>query len=190
MLNRILEMPVSTAIIFVWIVVWILVLTNKNIIQVFCGKGISNIGKEYYRLFSAGLTHKSIIHLIANVCAMFWIGYLYEDYIGSIKFLLIGLFCNIAAQALFMFVYRDVTESIGGSGYNFALCGFGLTMQLFEPDFPKITLGTWSGNWIVVSLIGGNIPGLSFMNITTVLFHMFAFVLGACAALLCRSLRI
>ena len=56
--------------------------------------------------------------------------------------------------------------------------------QFLAPDFPKITFGTWSGNWLIIYLSAGNIPMLSFMNITTGVFHVMAFVLGIGAAFL------
>ena len=185
MLKDVAKMPVSMAIILAWIIVWVLVVTNKNVLPAMCGKGITQIDNQYYRFFTAGLTHQHIIHLLFNVGAIFWIGYLYEKHIGSIKFLLIAVLCAIACQVIFLCIYSNVTDSIGGSGYNFALLGFGLAMQFLVPDFPKITFGTWSGNWLIIYMILGNIPMLSFMNITTIVFHLIAFAIGACAALIC-----
>ena len=185
MLSKLAKMPISLTIIIVWVIVWLLVISNKNILPILGGKGIAQLGNQYYRFFTAGVVHKNVVHLIFNACAMFWIGYLYENHIGSIRFLLIAILCAIACQAIFMCIYSNALESIGGSGYIFALIGFGLTMQFLSPGFPKITFGTWSGNWLIISAVLGNIPVLSFMNITTVIVHLIAFALGACAALVC-----
>ena len=54
-------------------------------------------------------------------------------------------------------IWNMVVESLGGSGYNFALCGFALAMQLLVSDFPKMTFDTWSGNWLISYLIMSNI---------------------------------
>lgn len=78
MLNRIAKQPVSVIMCLAWIVVWVFVVSNDSILPALCGKGIKHIGNQYYRLFTAGLVHTNIVHMIANVCAMFWIGYLYE----------------------------------------------------------------------------------------------------------------
>ncbi len=188
MLNRVAKQPVSLMICLAWIVVWVLVVTNKNTLDVMCGKGIKHVGNQYYRFLTAGLTHTHFLHMAANVCAMFFIGYLYEQRVGSVKFLLIGIICAIACQVIFLAIYSNATENFGGSGYNYALCGFALTMQFLVPDFPKMTLDTWSGSWLIYSLIIGNIPFLSFMNGTTVIFHAIAFVLGIGAALVYRML--
>ena len=188
MLNKLIKQPASLIICLAWIIVWILVVTNKNTLGIVCGKGIRQVGNQYYRFFTAGLTHTHILHMLANVCAMFWIGYLYEQRLGSVRFFLIAIFCAIASQVIFLGIYSDATENFGGSGYNFALCGFGLTMQFLAPDFPRITYGTWSGNWLIYSLIIGNIPILSFMNGTTVIFHAIAFAIGMGVAFVYRIL--
>ena len=185
MIKEIIKMPISITIMLTWIIVWALVVTNKNVLPAMCGKGISVVGNEYYRFFTAGLTHFHVLHMLFNVIAMFWIGYLYENYIGSITFLLIAVICAVATQVIFLCIYSGATESIGGSGYNFAFIGFGLTMQFLSPSFPKITFGTWSGNWLIISAILGNFPIFSFMNITTFIFHLIAFALGVCAAFVC-----
>ena len=188
MLSRIAKQPVSVIICLVWIVVWIFVVSNNSILPALCGKGIRQIGNQYYRLFTAGLVHTNIVHMIANVCAMLWIGYLYEKHLGSVKFLLVGVICAVACQVIFLAIYSNATENFGGSGYNFALCGFALAMQLLVPDFPKLTFGTWSGNWLIIYLIASNIPVLSFMNITTTVFHIIAFAVGMGTAFVFRLL--
>lgn len=189
MINRISKMPGAIIIIVVWIIVWCLV-TTKNIAPALSGKGISHIGKEYYRFFTAGITHTNFIHLIVNVCAMFWIGYLYEHKIGTVEFIGIGVICAVISQVIFLCIYRNATESIGGSTYCFALCGFGLAMQFFVPEFPKMQFGTWSGSWLIIYLIASNIPVLSFMNVTTVVIHIIAFAVGIFAAVFYRILGI
>ena len=172
----------------VWIIVWVFVVSNDSILPALCGKGIKHIGTQYYRLFTAGLVHTNIVHMIVNVCTMFWIGYLYEQRLGSVKFLLVGVICAVVCQVVFLTIYSSTTESFGGSGYNFALCGFALAMQLLVPDFPKLTFGTWSGNWCIIYLITSNIPVLSFMNITTTVFHIIAFAVGMGTAFIFRML--
>ena len=181
MLKRLSAMPGTVAIILLWAAVWVLVITT-NCAPVLSGKGISNVGSEYYRFFSAGLTHINLIHLFANVSAMFWVGYIYEHSLGTMKFLAIGTFCAVLSLVIFLCIYRNAEGVIGGSVYNFALCGLGLTLQFLAPEFPKITLGTWSGNWLAIYLIVSNIPFLSFMNITTVILHAIAFATGIVVA--------
>ena len=121
---------------------------------------------------------------------MFWIGYLYEERTGSVRFVLLGIACAVISQMIFLCIYRDTLQSVGGSAYNFALCGFGLTMQFLVPGFPKMKFGTWSGNWLIIYLIASNIPVLSFMNVTIIIFYMIAFVVGVAAAFVCWLLGV
>ena len=121
---------------------------------------------------------------------MFWIGYLYEERTGSVRFVLLGIAFAVISQMIFLCIYRDTLQSVGGSAYNFALCGFGLTMQFLVPGFPKMKFGTWSGNWLIIYLIASNIPVLSFMNVTIIIFYMIAFVVGVAAAFVCWLLGV
>lgn len=181
-------MPVALAIMFIWLVIWMLTLANEHIAPALCGNGIAKTGNEYYRFLTAGLVHTDIIHLLANASAMFWIGFLYEHRVGSLRFFAVGAVCAVLAQVVFLCVFRNAEGSIGGSALNFALCGFALTLQIILPDFPKMRFGTWSGSWLIIYLIAANIPVLPFMNITTLVIHAIAFVFGGIAALACYLL--
>lgn len=188
-INRILKMPGTMLLILVWVAVWCLV-TWRNLAPVLSGKGLAQMGNEFYRFVTAGLTHTNFFHLLANVCAIFWIGYLYEKQMGTGKFLLIGFVCATVSQILFLSLYRNTTDSIGGSGYCFALCGFGIAMHLLAPEFPKIQFGTWSGSWLMIYLIAGNLPILPFVSGTTVVFHAVSFGTGAVMAIILHVLGI
>ena len=181
MIKKLSSMPASLIVIAVWVAVWIYVSTTNSAPKL-CGKGISNIGGEFYRFLTAGLTHTSVIHLLVNVSAMFWVGYLYEQRLGSTRFLLISILCAVITQVVFLTIYRNADGSVGGSIVNFALCGFGLAMQFLIPDYPKIQLGTWSGNWLTIYLVVSNIPVLSFMSGSTIVIHAIAFGIGIIAA--------
>ncbi len=189
MLKRLPEMPATIGIMVLWVILYILNLF-WSISPHLCGKGISKIDGEYYRFFTAGLIHTHWPHLLINCSAMLWVGYLFERRLGSWQFLLIAVLCAVAAQVIFLCIFCNAQGSIGGSCYPYALCGFGLVMSFLIPDFPKIRLGTWSGNWLAVYLIGANFPILPFMDWTAAVFHGIAFLLGAAAALLCWSVGI
>ena len=179
--------PGTLMVICFWLLIWLLAIT-KDIAPILEGKGFSKVGYEHYRFFTAGLTHTHFLHLCFNVAAMFWIGHLYEERLGTIRFLITGVLCAVFAQVIFLCIYHSIESSIGGSVYTYALCGFGLTLQFLIPGFPKLTLGTWSGNWLVISMILSNFPILSFMDVSTFFVHLIAFVVGIVAAFLSWSL--
>ena len=192
LLCRIAKMPVSLAVIFVWITMWILVVCKKDVLAALAGKGAAQIGSQYYRLFTGWLLHKHVVHLLANVSALFWIGLVYENGTGSVRYLLIGLICVVLCAIVLSFIYRNASECIGGSSFTYALLGFGLTMQFIAPGFPKLALGTWSGNWLMIYAIASNNPirisKLPFVDAATIVTHIIAFAFGAAAALVCRLL--
>jgi hypothetical protein len=74
MLNRIAKQPVSLMICLAWIVVWVFVVTNKNTLDILCGKGIKQIGNQYYRFFTAGLTHTHIFICLQMYVQCFGLG--------------------------------------------------------------------------------------------------------------------
>ena len=39
MIKEIIKMPISITIMLTWIIVWALVVTNKNVLPAMCGKG-------------------------------------------------------------------------------------------------------------------------------------------------------
>ena len=159
---------------------------------------------EKYRFLHAGLTRKTVKDFDTVVCvdvasqsmlpqefSQYAIA-LRIDHHGSASSFTEHELVDPAAGACGEIVY-DVLMEMGvalDKGYNFALCGFALAMQLLVPDFPKLTFGTWSGNWLIISLILGNIPFLSFMNITTIIFHAIAFVLGIGIAFIYRGIGV
>ena len=189
LLNRMTKMPVSLAIIVVWIALWILVVCKKDVLSTLAGRGAAKIGNQYYRFFTGWLLHKHIVHLLANVSALFWIGLVYENHMGSVRYLLVGLICTALCAVVYSFIYRNASECIGGSSFTFALLGFGSTMQFLVPGFPKLALGTWSGNWLLIYAIAGNNPFrisiLPFVDAATIVTHLIAFAFGILTALGC-----
>lgn len=192
LLYKMTKMPVSLSIMFVWIAMWILVVCKKDVLPTLAGRGAAQIGNQYYRFFTGWLLHKNVVHLLANVSALFWIGLVYENGTGSVRYLLVGLICAVLCAIVLSFIYRNSSECIGGSSFTYALLGFGLTMQFIAPGFPKLALGTWSGNWLLVYAIASNNPirisKLPFVDAATIVTHIIAFALGAAAALVCRLL--
>ena len=166
---------------FICIAIWSCVFILKeplNLLDLLSSKGVSNLGVAYYRLFTGALLHVNIIHLLANVVTMFWVGYFLERSLGSIKMILFILCATFIANLIFSFIYKAATSVIGGSVCVFTCIGLIIALQLFKPDFPRFHLGTWYGNWILVYSIVGNFPVMSFMDYTTVTIHIIALVTG------------
>ncbi len=182
MLKKLPKIPCTFTIIIIWITVWFSVLTTDAFV-ILCGKGLSKVGVEYYRFFTAGFTHANLFHLIANASTLFWIGYLFEKRIGSFKFAVVGIACAVLSQFIFLCIYQNTENSIGGSVYNFAFLGYAFVGQFMFPDFPKIRWGTWSGNWIFIYCIVSNILYIAATDMTTIVIHAIALFFGALAGI-------
>lgn len=173
---------------FILIIVWTCIfIINKNIklMDILSSKGINNINSEYYRFITGALLHVNILHLLSNVCAMFWIGYFLEHTIGSVKMILFIFCATFIANFIFSLVYKDATSVIGGSAYVFTIIGLIIVLQMFKCDFPRFHLGTWYGNWILIYGIVSNLPVMSFINSNTVVMHVIALVTGVALGGLC-----
>lgn len=167
---------------FILITTWsLLYLTGKKIdlLYYFAGKGIQNIGNEYYRFFTGPLLHFNLLHLIVNISAIFWVGYFLEKGIGSIKFIMFGLAIGTFAEFLYASIFRTSENNIGGSVYIFAYIGLIIALQIYKKDFAKFQIGTSYGNWILSYAILGNVPFLPLITFGTISIHFIAVFLGS-----------
>lgn len=169
-------------IIFIWAVFYIINLF-VDLMPMLSGRGFNVINGEYYRVITCALLHSDLLHLLANCLALYWIGYYLECNIGSGKFLLFALGAYIVSEIVFFSIFRDADTSFGGSPVTFALIGLILILQFTKPAFPKLLLGTWSGNWIVIYSLLANIPILPFVDFSTVVIHLVSFSIGALLAI-------
>ena len=146
--------------------------------QYLSAKGIDIIGHEYYRFVTGPFLHFNLIHMLANVAALFWVGYFLEVSLGSVNFVLFGVLSSTIAEIINSFIYRSSQKNIGASVYVFAFLGLIVVTQILKSDFPKFHLRTWYGNWLLFYAIIGNIPVFSFMGDGTLVLHFISFVTG------------
>ena len=179
---------------FILIAIWIILfLINKrvNLLYYLAGIGVDNIGNEYYRFFTGPLLHFNLIHLLANISGIFWVGYFLEQSIGSVKFLIFGLVASTLTEIIYCFIYRTSENNIGGSIYVFALIGLIIVLQILKPaGYQRFHLGTWYGNWILSYAVLGNVPVLPFMTSGTIVTHLLALLTGGVLGALGVVLRI
>jgi membrane associated rhomboid family serine protease len=169
-----LEAPATTVLVGINVLVYL--------ITVFQGAGLSQPGGElfqrgalvgllvadgeWWRLVSAMFLHASVIHLAFNMLALYWLGSVVEQAIGTVRFLLIYFAAGLAgsAGALLMSSAFDVT--VGASGAIFGIMGALLILEY-------MTTGSLAGQamtLIILNLaltfaipnisIGGHLGGL------------------------------
>ena len=90
---------------------------------------------EYWRFFTAGFVHISLVHLMVNLYALYNLGMFFENQFGW-KRTLITLFTGIVAGSGFLFVTSGNILAVGLSGGLFALLGSIIVFQ-FEVGLIK-----------------------------------------------------
>ncbi len=180
------RLKVSFGMIAMWTVFYIADLA-LGWMPLLSGRGFFVINGEYYRLFTGFLLHGNVIHLAVNAAAMYWFGCYLERNLGSKRFFLFSAVAVLLAQAAYYALFPKIDDVFGGSMLTFTYIGLILALRLFKPSFPRLKLGTWRGNWIVIYAIAGNIPIFSFMNLYTVALHAVSLSVGfVVGVLFCR----
>ncbi|MBY0534250.1 MAG: rhomboid family intramembrane serine protease [Chitinophagaceae bacterium] len=115
---------------------------------------------DWWRLISNIFLHGGIIHLLANMVGLFFIGLILEPVMGSGKFLLVYTVAGICASLTSVW-WHENTVSVGASGAIFGMYGFFLAtllLKVFPPDFGKAFLAStlvFIGYNLAMGLTGG-----------------------------------
>jgi len=89
------------------------------------------LGKEWYRIFSHMFLHGHLMHLAFNMYALFSIGSILEQEIGTKRFIWVYVLAGIAA-ALNSLYWNLFTIGVGASGAIFGLFGFSVVLNLLK----------------------------------------------------------
>jgi membrane associated rhomboid family serine protease len=90
---------------------------------------------QWWRLFTSIFLHGGLMHLLANMYALLFIGIFLEPQLGKTKYLLVYLFTGIVASLTSLW-WHDATVSVGASGAIFGLYGVFLGL-LVTKALPK-----------------------------------------------------
>jgi rhomboid protease GluP len=105
---------------------------------------------QWWRLLTACFLHIGIMHLLLNMYALLYIGFLLEPYLGKTRFLAAYLISGIAASTTSLW-WNDLIISAGASGAIFGMYGVFLallTTNLFDKSVKKAL-------WISIALFVG-----------------------------------
>jgi rhomboid protease GluP len=95
--------------------------------------GLLTLNGEWWRVFTSQFLHVGLIHLGANMYALYNIGSSLENLTGRWRFLILYLCAGVAGNALSLWWHRDApVPGAGASGAVFGL--FGLGLALFTTD--------------------------------------------------------
>jgi rhomboid protease GluP len=115
---------------------------------------------QWWRLLTSTFLHGGLMHLLANMYGLLFVGIFLEPLLGKSKYALAYLTTGILASVASIWWY-DATVSVGASGAIFGLYGVFLALlltKIFPPDFAKsflISTAIFVGFNLLMGLTGG-----------------------------------
>jgi membrane associated rhomboid family serine protease len=121
---------------------------------------------EWYRLVTAMFLHASFIHLLFNMLALYWLGSVVEQAIGTGRFLLVYFVAGIAGSAVALVFTGPIAVTVGASGAIYGIMGALLILEyLTTGSFAGQAMGLIALNLALTFAIpnisiGGHLGGL------------------------------
>jgi membrane associated rhomboid family serine protease len=84
---------------------------------------------DWYRLMTAMFLHASLLHLAFNMFALFWLGSIVEQAIGSLRFALVYFASGLAGSAGALVFTDPFTPTVGASGAIYGIMGALLVLE-------------------------------------------------------------
>lgn len=115
---------------------------------------------QWWRLLTSTFLHGGLMHILANMYGLLFVGIFLEPLLGKTKYVLVYLVTGILASIASIWWY-DTTVSVGASGAIFGLYGFFLAcllLKVFPADFGKaflISTLIFVGFNLLMGLTGG-----------------------------------
>lgn len=143
------------------------------------GKSFNNMqSNEWYRLLTGTTFHHNILHLLGNTFAIYFVGLILENKIGSWRFLFIYLIGNVGASIIYA-IFLTYTNATGASPGIYALITCILILHIYKHEFLDLHYGNWPVNYTLYYAIFGN-----FLGMDTFILHILGASFGAVIALL------
>jgi len=133
---------------------------GQDLLQWGANYGPLTKGGEWWRLLTSTFLHGGLMHLLANMYGLLFVGIFLEPLLGRAKYLTAYLLTGIVASIASIWWY-DATVSVGASGAIFGLYGVFLALlltKIFPPDFAKtflISTSIFVGFNLLMGLTGG-----------------------------------
>jgi membrane associated rhomboid family serine protease len=120
------------------------------------GAAVSN--GDWWRLVTAMFLHGSILHLGFNMLALYWLGTIIEQSLGTPRFLLVYFVSGLAGSAGALWFSSQFAVTVGASGAIFGLIGALLILEY-------LSTGSLMGQAMVLILVNMAltfaVPGIS-----------------------------
>jgi membrane associated rhomboid family serine protease len=84
---------------------------------------------DWYRIVTAMFLHASLLHLVFNMVALYWLGTVVEQAVGTWRYLLIYFVSGIAGSAGALVFSSPFAVTVGASGAIFGIMGALLVLE-------------------------------------------------------------
>lgn len=113
---------------------------------------------EWWRVVTAMFLHGSLLHLAFNMFALYWLGNIIEDALGTPRFLLVYVVSGLAGSAGALWFSSAFAVTVGASGAIFGLIGALLILEY-------LATGSFMGQAMILILVNFAftfaVPGIS-----------------------------
>lgn len=170
-----LEGPATAALVAINVIVYLITVAQGNGLNapggelisdgVLVGAAIDQNG-DWYRLVSAMFLHGSVIHLAFNMFALYWLGTVVEQALGTWRYLLVYFVSGIAGSAGALLLSGPLTQTVGASGAIYGILGALLILEYMTTgSFAGQALGIILLNFMITLTVpnislGGHLGGL------------------------------
>jgi membrane associated rhomboid family serine protease len=121
-------------------------------------QGLAVSDGEWWRLVTAMFLHGSVLHLMFNMLALYWLGTIIEQALGTPRFLLVYFVSGLAGSAGALWLSSALAVTVGASGAIFGMIGALLILEY-------LSTGSLMGQAMVLILINMAltfaVPGIS-----------------------------
>ncbi len=134
--------------------------TTDSLIRWGANYSPATLGGQWWRLITNFFLHIGVIHLLLNMYALMYIGFLLEPYLGKMRFFTAYMLAGIVASLASVW-WHDITVSAGASGAIFGMYGVFLAMlttNLIERSSRKpllVSIAIFVGYNLLSGLKGG-----------------------------------
>ena len=121
-------------------------------------QGLAVSDGEWWRLVTAMFLHGSVLHLMFNMLALYWLGTIIEQALGTPRFLLVYFVSGLAGSAGALWLSSALAVTVGASGAIFGMIGALLILEY-------LSTGSLMGQAMILILINMAltfaVPGIS-----------------------------
>jgi membrane associated rhomboid family serine protease len=135
--TRSLAAPATIVLIALNVVVYLITVSQGGGINLPGGKlfsdwalqGLAVSDGDWWRLATTMFLHGSILHIAFNMFALYWLGTIVEQALGTPRFLLVYFVSGLAGSAGALWLSSPIAVTVGASGAIFGLIGALLILE-------------------------------------------------------------